>query len=79
MFDDGELFHIFHLQAPRKTSNANERHFLASVGHATSLDLINWSEVGTALEKSPAGAWDDVAKRNKMIRAYAQYDRQNKG
>ena len=26
-----------------------------------------------------AGAWDDVAKRNKMIRAYAQYDRQNKG
>lgn len=26
-----------------------------------------------------AGAWDDVDKRNKMIRAYAQYDRDNKG
>ncbi len=26
-----------------------------------------------------AGAWDDVEKRNKMIRAYAQYDRDNKG
>jgi hypothetical protein len=26
-----------------------------------------------------AGAWDDVEKRNKMIRAYASYDRQNKG
>jgi len=26
-----------------------------------------------------AGAWDDVEKRNKMIRAYAMYDRQNKG
>jgi len=26
-----------------------------------------------------AGAWDDVERRNKMIRAYAQYDRQNKG
>jgi hypothetical protein len=26
-----------------------------------------------------AGAWDDVAKRNKMIKAYAQYDRENKG
>jgi len=26
-----------------------------------------------------AGAWDDVEKRNKMIRAYAQYDRVNKG
>lgn len=26
-----------------------------------------------------AGAWDDPDRRNKMIRAYAQYDRQNKG
>ena len=26
-----------------------------------------------------AGAWDDVAKRNKMIRAYQTYDRNNKG
>lgn len=26
-----------------------------------------------------AGAWDDVAKRNKMIKAYAAYDRANKG
>jgi len=26
-----------------------------------------------------AGAWDDIEKRNKMIRAYASYDRQNKG
>ncbi len=26
-----------------------------------------------------AGAWDDVDKRNKMIRAYASYDRANKG
>jgi hypothetical protein len=26
-----------------------------------------------------AGAWDDVEKRNRMIRAYAQYDRENKG
>jgi len=26
-----------------------------------------------------SGSWDDVEKRNKMIRAYAQYDRANKG
>lgn len=26
-----------------------------------------------------AGAWDDINKRNKMIRAYVQYDRDNKG
>jgi hypothetical protein len=26
-----------------------------------------------------AGAWDDIEKRNKMIRAYARFDRENKG
>jgi len=26
-----------------------------------------------------AGAWDDINKRNKMIRAYVDYDRANKG
>ena len=26
-----------------------------------------------------AGSWDDVAKRNKMIRKFAEYDRQSKG
>ena len=26
-----------------------------------------------------SGSWDDVEKRNKMIRAYASYDRANKG
>jgi hypothetical protein len=26
-----------------------------------------------------AGAWDDPSKRNQMIKAYASYDRQNKG
>ena len=61
MFDAGDFFHIFHLQAPRKTSNANERHFLASIGHAVSPDLVNWQEIGTALEKSVPGGWDDVA------------------
>ena len=26
-----------------------------------------------------AGKWDDINERNKMIRAYAMYDRQNRG
>jgi beta-fructofuranosidase len=61
MFDDGEKFHIFYLQALRRTDNASERHLNASIGHATSTDLRNWNEVGTALKKSDSGSWDDVA------------------
>lgn len=61
MFDDGEKFHIFYLQAQRQTNNASERHLNASIGHSTSTDLKNWSEVGTALHKSTPGSWDDVA------------------
>ena len=61
MFDDGEKFHMFYLQATRLTDNASERHLNASIGHATSEDLKHWVEVGTALTKSPQGAWDDVA------------------
>ena len=61
MFDDGEKFHIFYLQAPRQTDNASERHLNASIGHATSINLKDWLEVGTALTKSPPGSWDEVA------------------
>ena len=61
MIDDGEKFHIFYLQAQRQTNNASERHLNASIGHATSTDLKNWNEVGTALQKSIPGSWDDLA------------------
>lgn len=61
MFDDGERFHIFYLQATRQTSNASERHLNASIGHAVSTNLKDWHEVGTALTKSLPGSWDDVA------------------
>lgn len=61
MFDDGENYHIFYLQADRHTDNASERHLNASIGHATSTNLKDWHEVGTALTKSPPGSWDDVA------------------
>jgi len=61
MFDDGEKFHIFYLQAPRQTDNSSERHLNASIGHATSINLKDWLEVGTALTKSPPGSWDEVA------------------
>jgi hypothetical protein len=67
-----------------KTGN-NKR---SSAGPTASSRVANTSSVkpGT-IRLSPdrvqaikdAGAWDDINKRNKMIRAYANYDRTNKG
>jgi len=45
---------------------------------ATSKNTITLSRDRVQAIKD-AGAWDDVERRNKMIRAYAQYDRQNRG
>ena len=57
---DGK-WHIFFLQAPRSLVNPDLRHANATVGHATSPDLMDWNYVGTALEPSEFGAWDDRA------------------
>ena len=48
---DGK-WHIFFLQAPRSLVNPDLRHANATVGHATSPDLMDWNYVGTALEPS---------------------------
>ena len=58
--DDGDVYHLFFLQAPRKLGDPGMRHAAATVGHATSRDLITWDHHGTAL--GPAvGGWDDLA------------------
>jgi beta-fructofuranosidase len=54
-------WHIFFLQAPRSLINPDLRHASATVGHAISTDLIDWQYLGTALEPSQFGAWDDRA------------------
>ena len=58
---DGGTYHIFFLQAPRSLGDPDLRHRNASVGHATSVDLVTWTEVGTAIEAGYPGDWDDVA------------------
>ncbi len=52
-------FHIFFLQAPRSIPDPEDRHNLATIGHAVSSDLRDWKYLGTALEPGPPGAWDD--------------------
>ena len=57
---DGDAWHLFHLQAPRSV-HPDERHWNASIGHAVSNDLVDWTTQPTALEPGPPGAWDDLA------------------
>ena len=59
--DTGSDYHLFFLNAPRSLVDPNLRHHSAVVGHAVSSDLVQWKELGHALEPGPKGAWDDVA------------------
>jgi alditol oxidase len=59
--DDGDLYHLFFLHAPRALVDPGLRHTAATVGHATSADLRQWEHVGEALGPGPEGAWDDLA------------------
>ena len=58
--DDGERYHLFFLQAPSALGDPSLRHARATVGHASSTDLISWDYHGTALGPSESG-WDDLA------------------
>jgi beta-fructofuranosidase len=58
--DDGDQYHLFFLQAPRSLKDPRLRHTAASIGHATSADLINWTVHDDALRPAQNG-WDDLA------------------
>jgi beta-fructofuranosidase len=58
--DDGERYHLFFLKAPRALEDAGLRHTAATIGHASSLDLVDWTVHEDALLPDAKG-WDDVA------------------
>jgi hypothetical protein len=58
---DGEDYHVFYLQAPRSLGDPELRHFNASIGHAVSRDLREWSPLPDALRLGPPSAWDGHA------------------
>ncbi|HEV7204232.1 MAG TPA: hypothetical protein VGN18_06445 [Jatrophihabitans sp.] len=58
--DDGELYHLYFLQAPRALEDPDKRHAAARIGHATSTDLVDWHYRGETLGPDPDG-WDDLA------------------
>lgn len=58
--DDGERFHLFFLKAPRAVGDPRLRHEAATIGHATSVDLVDWDVGPDALGPADAG-WGDLA------------------
>jgi beta-fructofuranosidase len=59
--DDGETYHLFFLYASRALHDPDARHYRASIGHAVSTDLVEWTQVADALVRSDAPAFDDLA------------------
>jgi beta-fructofuranosidase len=59
--DDGRAYHVFFLQAPRTLGDPELRHVNVAVGHATSEDLIHWTEAPDALAPAAGPAFDDLA------------------
>ncbi|HYI50060.1 MAG TPA: family 43 glycosylhydrolase [Microbacterium sp.] len=59
--DDGERYHLYFLYASRALHDPDARHYRASIGHAVSTDLVQWSQVADALVRSDAPAFDDLA------------------
>ena len=59
--DDGDQYHLFLLYASRALHDPEARHYRASIGHAVSEDLINWTRVTDALVRSDPPAFDDLA------------------
>ena len=57
---DGETYHLYYLKAPRALEDPTLRHARATIGHATSSDLMDWTDLGTTLAPSADG-WDDLA------------------
>ena len=58
--DDGDRYHLFFLKAPSALGDPDLRHTSARIGHATSLDLVDWEVHADALQPYHRG-FDDLA------------------
>lgn len=56
---DGDVWHVFFLQADKSIGDPELRHWHVSYGHATSRDLVTWEHLGTCFAPAESPAWDD--------------------
>lgn len=59
--DDDDLVHLFYLHAPKALINPDLRHRNARIGHATSRDLVVWTDHGRIFDAGPKGSFDGTA------------------
>ena len=59
--DDGDHYHLFFLKASRALIDPDKRHWRATIGHATSVDLTHWTEQQDALVPADGPSFDDLA------------------
>ncbi len=59
--DTGTEYHLFFLYASRALHDPERRHLRASIGHAVSTDLVQWTRLADALVRGDAPAFDDIA------------------
>lgn len=59
--DDGDLFHLYYLRAPKSLGDPELRHRNARIGHASSSDLSSWDDHGEVLAPGAEGNFDDTA------------------
>ncbi|MFP5282623.1 MAG: glycosyl hydrolase [Actinomycetes bacterium] len=59
--DDGDLYHLFFLMAPRALGDPGRRHAHAAIGHATSRDLVDWDYLGPCFGPNGEPGFDDLA------------------
>lgn len=57
--NQGDLCHIFHLQADPSDDSEKRHNNGVSIGHAVSKDYIHWEELPTALEPGTGSEWDN--------------------
>ncbi len=59
--DGSGVYHLYYLSAPKSLGDPDLRHRNATIGHATSEDLVSWHDLGTVLTPGGVGRFDETA------------------
>ena len=68
--DDGETYHLYFLKAPRALEDPSRRHARAVIGHATSTDLVDWTDRGRPAASDVVG-FEELIELAALVRALA--------